>query len=356
MPTSSRRADTGASARRTARAVRIDAPYAPVAQVSYDVAPPGRGEVLVRSAAVGICGSDIDLIEGSRPEAFSRYPVVPGHEWSGTVVETGPEVTGWTPGDRVVCAGMLHCGHCVRCAEGRPNLCLAGYDELGFTRAGGFAEHVLVPDTQLHRLPDGVALDAAALLEPTAVVAHGLLRAGPVNGRRAAVVGDGALGQLAAQLLRLDGAAHVTLHGLVDARLSTALRCGADEAVIATTIRPRDLGASDLVVETGGSASSVELALELVRPGGTVVLTGISGGAPLGVSGDLFVVKDLQLIGVLGSTTASWQHAVALATRLELGALVTHRFPLARAAEAFATARERGPDTLKVLVLHEPGS
>src|SRR4029450_6159358 len=106
---------------------------------------PGPGEVLVEVAAAGICGSDLELLDGPRPAASVRYPVVPGHEWSGRVLAAGPGVDGLAPGDPVVAEGLRACGVCDRCAEGRTNICTVAYAETGFTLPGALAERRLLP-------------------------------------------------------------------------------------------------------------------------------------------------------------------------------------------------------------------
>src|SRR3712207_2389630 len=106
---------------------------------------PGPGEVLVSVAAAGICGSDLELLDGRRPAAYVSYPVVPGHEWAGRVEAVGPEVRDLAPGDPVVAEGLRACGACDRCAEGRINLCAAGYAVTGFTHPRALAERLAVP-------------------------------------------------------------------------------------------------------------------------------------------------------------------------------------------------------------------
>src|SRR5712691_272372 len=163
----------------------------------------GPEDVLIRSRAVGICGSDVELYQGTRPEGFYRYPVVPGHEWAGEVVAVGERVRILSPGEKVVSEGFLFCGTCRNCRTGLTNLCEAGYDEIGFTRTGGLAEYVAVPARLVHTLPKEASLEQAALLEPAAVVVHAFLRAQPLPGDTVVVVGDGNIGLLAVQVARL---------------------------------------------------------------------------------------------------------------------------------------------------------
>jgi L-iditol 2-dehydrogenase len=154
------------------RALVVDRPGS--ARVEEVARPsPAAGEVLVRVGAAGICGSDLELLEGRRPAPYVLYPIIPGHEWAGTVTALGAGVLGLEEGDPVVAEGFRACGSCARCGEGRTNLCEAGYAETGFTHPGGFAEYLCVPAALVHRLPEGSDPAAAALLEPAACVAQG---------------------------------------------------------------------------------------------------------------------------------------------------------------------------------------
>src|SRR5256885_11453262 len=135
----------------------------------------GPEDVLIRSRAVGICGSDVELYRGTRPAGFYRYPIVPGHEWAGEIAAVGERVRTLSPGEKVVSEGFLFCGTCRNCRTGLTNLCEAGYDEVGFTRTGGLAEYVAVPAQLAPTLPGPCSPDEAPILEPTSVVATGLL-------------------------------------------------------------------------------------------------------------------------------------------------------------------------------------
>src|SRR5690348_10350482 len=178
---------------KTMKAIVIESP-GQIRLAEMTLPAPGPDEVLIRSRAVGICGSDVELYQGTRPEGFYCYPLVPGHEWSGEVAAIGERVRGLSVGDRVVAEGILSCGICRNCRTGLTNLCEAGYDEIGFTRPGGMAEYVAVPARLVHTLPPESSLEEAALLEPTAVVVHGFLRAQPRAGGTVVVIGDGNIG------------------------------------------------------------------------------------------------------------------------------------------------------------------
>ena len=201
-----------------------------------------------------------------------RYPVVPGHEWAGRVLAVGPEVRDLAPGDPVVAEGLRSCGVCDRCAEGRTNLCTAGYAETGFTLPGALAERLAVPARLVHRLPRDRPLEPAALLEPAACVASALLEAGmPLPGTRVAVVGDGPLGLLALLLLRTVTPAELVLIGGRPARSAFGPGCGATLVVAATDQVALDgmAGRFDAVVEATNYPAGAATALALLRRGGT---------------------------------------------------------------------------------------
>src|SRR3989442_8067584 len=323
----------------------------------------GPEDVLIRSYAVGICGSDVELYRGTGPAGFYGYPIVPGHEWAGEIAAVGERVRTLSPGEKVVSEGFLFCGTCHNCRTGLTNLCEAGYDEVGFTRTGGLAEYVAVPARQVHTLPHTCSLEEAALLEPTAVVAHAFLRAQPHAGDTVAVVGDGNIGLLAVQVARLFSPANIVLAGSRDERLEMARQLGATHTINARQNDPEPLMHSltggqraDLVFEGGTRPEGVETALRLARRGGTVVLEGIAGsGVHLSLESDVFVLKHLTTLGIFGANSAAWTYAVQLfsSSLLNLASLITHRFALTDYKVALDTIIGRQSKTLKVLLVHD---
>jgi len=332
------------------RAVRVERP-GQIGMIETERPAVGAGEVLVAVAAVGICGSDVELLEGSRPAPYVRYPVVPGHEWAGTVAEVGPGVANLAPGDRVVAEGFRACGACDRCKEGRTNLCSAEYAETGFTHAGAFAEFVVVPARLVHRLPADADLEAAALLEPAACVAQGLLEVDLRPGLTAAVVGSGTLGLLAVAMLRLASPARLVLVGSRASRLELGRRLGATEVVdVAGGGLDELVDRFDLVFEATNRPSGGAAALRLARRGGTVVLEGISGSAAPSLTGDEIPLKHLRVQGVFGASGAAWRWVVSLFATgaLDPRPLISHRFRLDQYDRAFETLRDREAGALKV--------
>ncbi|HZC25552.1 MAG TPA: alcohol dehydrogenase catalytic domain-containing protein [Actinopolymorphaceae bacterium] len=319
------------------------------------VTPPAPDEVLVRVGAAGICGSDVELFAGTRPAAYVRYPVVPGHEWSGTVAALGSGVPSGAVevGDRVVAQGFRNCGRCPRCREGATNLCEAGYAETGFTHPGAFSGYVAVPVRLVHRLRPGADLEAAALLEPSACVIEGVLAAAPVVGARVAVIGTGTLSLVACQVLAAYHPAELVLVGDSPSGRELGLAWGATRCVdTAEATVPGWTLEADVVFEAGTRLTSARMAVAAARRGGTVVLEGIPAGPAEGDLADI-VLKHLTVRGIFGASAAAWEHVVTMfnAGLLDLRPLVSHRYPLTDVARALATLHDRPTDLRKVLLL-----
>ncbi|GHG28610.1 zinc-binding dehydrogenase [Streptomyces filamentosus] len=312
---------------------------------------PGPGEALVRVAAAGICLSDREVYEGRRAPGYARYPVVPGHEWSGTVEAVGAGVDPALLGRPCVGEGFRSCGFCERCRYGETSLCTAGYAETGFTEPGAFADRLLVPARLLHPLPEGADLRAAALLEPAAVVAAAVRAGRPRPGERIAVVGAGTLGLLAVQWLASASPAELAVVDPRAARAERALGFGATRALGPAEVRAAH-GGFDLVVETAGAPTTAASSCLLARRGGRVVLTGMFAEGAAGIDPVHLSVSQLELRSVFGASSAAWADAVRAfaAGVLDPAPLVTHEFPLDRFAEALALVGGGDPAVGKVLL------
>ncbi|MFF8609816.1 zinc-binding dehydrogenase [Streptomyces sp. NPDC015346] len=335
----------------TSRAVVVEKPGAH-RLVEREVPEPGPGEVRVRVAAAGVCMSDREVYDGHRDPAYVRYPLVPGHEWSGTVEAVGPGVDASLVGRRCVAEGFRACGTCERCRCGETSLCTAGYAETGFTEPGAFADHVVVPARLLHLLHDEADPRAAALLEPAAVVAAAVRAGCPRPGERVAVVGAGTLGLLAVQLLSASSPAELAVVDPRVARGAQALRFGASEALAPEEAAAGSYGRFDLVVETAGAPSTAASSCLLARRGGRVVLTGMFAPGAVGIDPAHLSVSQLEVRSVFGAPSAAWADAVRAfgLGLLDPAPLITHEFPLERFAEAVALVGGGDPLTGKVLL------
>jgi L-iditol 2-dehydrogenase len=329
------------------RAVVVERPGAAVLR-RVPRPEPGPGEVLVEVGAAGICGSDVEVLEGRRPARYVRYPIIPGHEWAGVVEAVGPGVENVAEGDAVVAEGFRACGDCARCREGRTNLCATDYAETGFTHPGAFADFLCVPAQLVHRLPPETDLAAAAVLEPAACVAQGLLEIDLRPGMSVAVVGAGTLGLLAVALLSRISPARLALVGTRAQRLALGEPMGATEIWNVRQDEYPEPG-FDLVFEAAGTPAGARTAVDLARRGGTVVLEGISG-QPGGLDADAIALGHLRVQGIFGASRNAWRWVTELfaAGLLDTKPLVTHSFSLDQYDAAFTTLAERSGDALKV--------
>jgi L-iditol 2-dehydrogenase len=239
--------------------------------------------------------------------------------------------------------------------RGRTNLCLAPYAETGFTHQGALAERLVVPAGLVHRLPPRRPLEAAALLEPAACVASGLLEAGvPRPGSWVAVVGDGPLGLLAVLLLRAASPAELLLVGARPGRAAHGRRAGATRVVDAAdrAALAEFGGRFDAVVEATNAPEGAASALRLLRRGGSAILLGISGAGRPAIDPDTLTLNQLRVQGVFAASRAAWRWVVELYAGglLDPLPLVTHRFPLEEAPAALALLAAPDGDAVKVLV------
>nr|WP_237549402.1 alcohol dehydrogenase catalytic domain-containing protein [Streptomyces sp. SID4950] len=310
---------------------------------------PDAGEALVRVHAVGICGSDREVYQGNRPEGYVRYPLTPGHEWSGTVAEVGAGVPAALVGRKVVGEGFRNCQVCDRCHAGETTLCTAGYEETGFTRPGAMATTLTLPARLLHVLPDGADLTAAALLEPAACVAAAAIKANARPGERVAVVGTGTLGMFATQFLRAGSPAELLVVGTRPDRAELSRSFGATDFRTRDQELPDDF---DVVVETAGSASAATTAAALLRRGGRLVLTGIPAPGADGLDPTDLVVRQLEVHTVFGAAPDAWAHTVRVfgAGLLDPLPLVSHELPLDEFARAIELVGSGDPKVGKVLL------
>ena len=289
---------------------------------------PGSDDVLVRVTAAGLCGTDYRIWSGARPVG---YPRIMGHELVGRVEGTG---------QRVVVEPNYSCGQCRLCREGNKNLCLAR-TAVGIDVDGGFAELVRVPARCCWPAPAGVADEDLLITEPLAVVVRAVNRAHPKAGEAAAVVGAGTLGLLALQVLKARGV-RVLVVSRTRRRFDLARKLGAEDtwavsdgALDAAARRFSGREGVDCVVETAGTGDAVNHALELVRPGGRVVLTGLPH-EPTPVAFFSVVRREVTIAGSM-IYQDEFPEALALvaAGAVQARPLVTHRFGLDAIGEAF---------------------
>ena len=323
-----------------------------------DVPKIAADEVLVEVRNAGICGTDVHIYHDS---AFYTPPVILGHEYSGVITKVGNEVPSFNLEDRVTSPATIPCGTCIMCRINRANRCVGDQKRiLGAHRADGtFTRYVAVPSRILHRIPDELSFEEAAVAEPAACAVHNVSETvGIDTGDFVVVLGPGPMGLLSLQIAKLSGAEQVVVTGL-DAdrdRLELAKRLGADITINVQEEDPVDavknmtagLGA-DVVLEASGASVARRQAFELVRRCGKVGLIGLTG-KPTEINLDSVVEGELDLRGSWGTVWTSWRRALALISSggIQVAPLITARLPLEKWREGFEMMEEK--KALKVLL------
>lgn len=304
---------------------------------------PGPGEVLLRVASCGICGSDLHAFRADAGFEWVRPPITLGHEFSGTVEAVGPDVTQASPGDRAVAVAIQGCGRCAACRTGSTQLCPRRV-AVGLSRDGGMAEYAVMPEQHLVPVPEGLDLTVAALGEPLSVAVHAVnVRSGIEPGHKVVVSGPGPIGILCGMLARLGGA-EVLLTGVgqdSESRLPAAERVGLRTANLSDGSLEEHLRhsfgepAPDVWIESSGSVRALGSALGAVRPGGTVVVVGLYA-EEMSFSPTSAVRRELSLLFSYSCNHADYQTALDLlgSGALDPGPLLS-KYPLVDAAEAF---------------------
>jgi L-iditol 2-dehydrogenase len=298
------------------------------------VPAPGPGQVLVAVRSVGVCGSDVHYYQHGRIAGFVvRSPLVLGHEASGRIAAVGDGVDPGRAGTRVAIEPGTACGHCAPCKAGRYNLC----PEMSFFATppvdGALAEYVCVRADLAFDLPDEVSDDAAALLEPLSVGIWATAKADVTAGSSVLIAGAGPIGLVAAQVARVRGATTIAVTDIAPHRLAAAARNGATMTFDARD--EHDPGpVFDAFLDCSGAPAAIAAGLRALRPAGRAVLVGMGPDEvplPLG----LLQQRELTITGTFRYAN-TWPTAIALAASgaVDLDALVTGRFSLARAAAA----------------------
>lgn len=313
----------------------------------------GPGEALIRVERVGICGSDLHIYHGTSP--YVVYPRTQGHEFAGTVVAFGDGDPGPVRiGERVAVEPLLPCGVCYPCRQGRPNCC-ANLKVLGAHVDGALCELIAVPTARLYPTTD-LAPELAALVEPVSIGVQAAARGQIGPDDLVMIFGAGPIGQ-AALLATVDRGARVMVVDRLASRLELARRLGAERTVEAGR---DDLAAAaaawtngegpTVTIDAVGAPAVIRSCVDLVASAGRVVIIGLSH-EEVSLPVLQFTRKELTILGSRNNA-GLFGEAVALVRRRrhDIGALITHRYPLARVAEAIAFADEHPAEAEKVMI------
>ena len=309
--------------------------------------------MLVEVKACGICGTDVHIFHGNYPV---KYPLIPGHEFSGVVCAVGDGVTGIGVGERVAVDPNNACGQCSYCRRGRVNLC-KNLDPVGVTRDGGFAEYCRVPAARVYPLPDSVSFEEGALMEPLACAVRGIQMAEIEPGDTVAVLGGGPMGGLLIQLARIRGAGKIFLSEPIPKRRDIALSLGADMAVnplqddVRRALLSLDPDGADVVFEAAGLAATAEQSLHLAKRGGKVIFFGVVPPAEkVEVSPYLINENELTIRGSFNNPLTNSRALELIASgRVNVKPYISHRFPIERFEEAFFLFRKS--EVFKILIV-----
>ncbi|MGW8250855.1 MAG: alcohol dehydrogenase catalytic domain-containing protein [Anaerolineales bacterium] len=309
--------------------------------------------LLVRILTCGICGSDNRMFFNG-PTARYINPVILGHEICGEVVETGPAITDYRPGDQVGIAPIIPCMHCYTCSHGQDNIC-ATAKVIGCNVHGAMAEYMYIPSQMVQvggavKLPPGVEHREAALAELVGCVLHGLRQVGIQAGDQVLVIGGGPIGATFIQMAKLLGA-KVTSSELLPRRREMALEMGAAEAVDPTTVdlKNRYGYAFDRVIVATASVPATEQTFDLVRTGGSLLFfSGYLKGSTLNLQLNDVHYRELHIHGSIDCTMQDYQTAVSLLPQLRMGELITDIYRLGNTVDAFYATRN--PEAIKVVI------
>lgn len=321
---------------------------------------PGPSEVLIRTRATVVCGTDIHiyrgLFKGLKP------PRVLGHEFSGEVVAIGDSVTRIAVGDRVTVDPALSCGKCRFCRTGHTILCDTGnsVNVIGFIRDGAYAEYVSVPEENAYTMPANLTYEKGAFVNTLACPLYAMRRVGVRKGDFVVVLGSGAAGLFFVQLAKLMGAGTVVSTDLDPSRLEVATRLGADavinaqekDPVKAVTDMTSGRGA-ELVIEAVGAPETAQQAIALAGGQGKVIIFGVFEAPVNAIPLEEMRRKDLEIYGIAGYATSIYREAVSLLASSKLGVdpMITHRFRLEEVPAAFQAISRRLKPFGKVLVV-----
>ena len=318
---------------------------------------PGPGEALIRVAACGICGSELEAFKKRSPRRVP--PLIMGHEFCGVVESTGPGVTRVRPGERVVSPSLIACGGCSSCLAGRIHLC-RNRRIYGMQSGGAFAELVAAPESTLIKWPDTVSAEAASLTEPLANGVHVVNLVKAFEPGTVAVIGAGAIGLFCQQAFQAMLGSSVYVIDLIPERLGAATSLGAhgtfnsktDDVVGALQEITDGLGA-DVVVDAVGGGVTKQLSLSATRPGGATVWIGTHENSVTIDSYDI-TLSERHVMGSYAATMAELQFALDLITDGRVDAESwTQRYPLEAGVTAFhKMLNASGGDIKAVLMPH----
>ncbi len=322
----------------------------------HEVAKPAlkMDQVLIKVKNIGICGSDIHVYHGLHP--YTSYPVVQGHEVSGMISEVGGLVQGFSKGDQVVFMPQVTCGTCYPCRHGMVHIC-DSLKVMGFQTGGAAQEFFAIDSEKVLKVPDHVAPDQAAMVEPIAVAVHALSRSGAVKDRNILVLGAGTIGNLVGQVAKALGARAVMITDINKYKREQARQSGLDFIIDPA----KDLNGAildhfgpdraDLILECVGVQDTITQAVSNARKGSMIVVVGVFGKKPLV---DLGLVQDreISLVGTLMYQRGDYEKAIELVSKgqLALEKLISRHYAFLQYMDAYRDIDLAQGNIMKVMI------
>ncbi len=315
-------------------------------------------EVLIQVKMVGVCGSEVHAFHGTHP--FRKAPAILGHEMSGVVAAVGKDVTGLQPGERVVVDPQWTCGQCEYCRRGDINLCPSKRVLGTQLWPGAFGEYITAPQAAVFPLPASLSFEQGSLIEPLTVGVHVARRAGIGPGTAVVVLGSGSIGGMVSASARAFGAGPVIAADIRQHCLDAAReRMGAThdfrlpDPNFAEAVKALTGGqGADVVVVAADEPALVDLALEIIRRRGTIVLVALLTEAPLNFMGFKVIAKEAHIIGSTMANAQDVRDSIALATsgQVDVSGIATHHLPIEAAQRGMEMAHTKEDGAIKVIL------
>lgn len=345
------------------KAIQFDSPFN-IKMKEYNIPTLGKYSLLVKVAYCGICGTDMHIYEGKVP--FVKYPIIPGHEFSGTIKAVGSKVTGYSIGEEVAINPNLSCkdhgynphDYCYYCKKNRPHFCI-NWEAIGVTMNGGFSEFVVCPNTSAFKVPKEVSLKEAALMEPIACCLHGLQHIKIRSENTVLVIGAGPIGLMMVSLIKAFYKSKIIVSEPHPSRRNLAIQFGADIAidsnneVLKNVIKKEtnNYGVDVSIEAVGGTKTALE-AIGCLNRGGKALLFGVSMPEDT-INLNLFELysKELSLFGSFTNPHENDQALEILKNKLmNASELISHIFPIWKLEEGLKLMKNKAKDVKKILI------
>lgn len=327
------------------KAIRIDQPNQ-ISLVDVNLPSLSAKEILIKVMASGICGTDVHILRGGY---FSNYPIIPGHEFSGIVEKVGFSISRFKMGDHVAVEPNITCDSCYNCLNNRQNFCL-NWEAIGVTIAGGMSQYVIVPEKAAF-LTNQIPFEHAAFMEPLSCVLHGIEKIRINSGDKVVILGAGPIGLLFLQIVPLQGASHISVIEKKMNRAKLAKQYNADQVFYDLNDLEDDY--FDVVIDATGDISLMEKSVDLVRPGGKVLLFGVpTKGKRLKIEAIKIFRKGLSIFSSFTSLRNSYQALSLLENgKVNVGDIISHRLPLSEFERGVGLIEKGEEDVKKVIIL-----